>query len=320
MKGGSAVQAGERAEQKARQLEAAVEEARVKLQHAEQQLYAWRQGAEGERRTGAQLAGLEGRGWAVLHDLHWPGRPFANIDHIAVGPTGVYVIDSKNWSGRVEVCGGVLRQNGHGRDRECEGVASATGAVAAFLEPQHRALATAVLCLVAHPTPPQQPRACRVVGLEQLVTTLTAGPARIAPGDVPRIAAYLRALLDGSRSPEQKTTAVFGGLGVAPAEASATVRRRSHRPRRRPPVRRVAARPVQPRGRARAAGGGVAAGVVKLALIAALALYVGPKALQAIADSMTSPLSTPSVVVPHPSAQTPTTSAKPGSRARPVSR
>ncbi|WP_407923750.1 nuclease-related domain-containing protein [Arthrobacter cheniae] len=31
---------------------------------------------------------LELQGWRMLHDVHWPGRPKANIDHIAVGPGG----------------------------------------------------------------------------------------------------------------------------------------------------------------------------------------------------------------------------------------
>lgn len=315
------MQAGERAEQKARQLEAAVEEARGKLQQAEQQLHAWRQGAEGERRTAAELAALESRGWVVLHDLHWPGRPFANIDHIVVGPTGVYVIDSKNWSGQVTVTNGVLRQNGFRRDGECEAVASATGAVAALLEPQHRALTTAVLCLVAHPTPAHQPRACRVVGLEQMVATLTEGPAQIALADVPRMGHYLKGLLDGSRSPDQKTTAAFAALGSAPPEASAARRRSGHASRRRRPSNYAAPPTARARRRRRAAGRGVAVAAVRLALVAVLALYIAPRMLHTIVDSMKRPTSTPGVVVPLQPAATPTpTPTKPRSTARPLSR
>ena len=79
-------------------------------------------------------------GWQVLHDLHWPGRPFANIDHIVVGPGGVFVIDSKNWLGRIDVRDGVLRQNGYRRTEACDGAAQAAAAVAALLQPQHRSL------------------------------------------------------------------------------------------------------------------------------------------------------------------------------------
>ena len=55
---------------------------------------------------------LRRRGWAVLHDLAIPGWP-ANIDHLAIGPGGVPVIDSKHYRGRLR-----LDRNGmvwHGR-------------------------------------------------------------------------------------------------------------------------------------------------------------------------------------------------------------
>jgi Nuclease-related domain len=73
---------------------------------------AWRRGAAGERRTARLLAPLERRGWAVLHDLAVPGCK-ANIDHLAIGPGGVAVIDTKQHRGRLR-----LDQDGivwHGR-------------------------------------------------------------------------------------------------------------------------------------------------------------------------------------------------------------
>lgn len=36
----------------------------------------------------------------VFHDLALPGSP-ANVDHLVIGPTGVFVIDSKQWIGNV---------------------------------------------------------------------------------------------------------------------------------------------------------------------------------------------------------------------------
>jgi hypothetical protein len=63
---------------------------------------AWRRGAAGERRTARLLAPLERHGWAVLHDLAVPwGR--ANLDHLVVGPSGVFVIDSKQYRGRLQL-------------------------------------------------------------------------------------------------------------------------------------------------------------------------------------------------------------------------
>jgi Nuclease-related domain len=55
---------------------------------------AWRRGAAGERRTARLLGSLERQGWVVLHDLAVPGSR-ANIDHLVIGLSGVFVIDSK---------------------------------------------------------------------------------------------------------------------------------------------------------------------------------------------------------------------------------
>jgi hypothetical protein len=65
---------------------------------------AWKRGGEGERRVGARLekllAGSEVR---LLHDRLVLGAGRQNIDHIAVGPGGVTVIDTKNYRGKVRV-------------------------------------------------------------------------------------------------------------------------------------------------------------------------------------------------------------------------
>jgi hypothetical protein len=61
---------------------------------------AWRRGSAGERRTAQLLGPLEQHGWAVLHDLAVPGS-WANIDHLVIGPGGVFVIDSKQHRGRL---------------------------------------------------------------------------------------------------------------------------------------------------------------------------------------------------------------------------
>jgi Nuclease-related domain len=64
----------------------------------------WRRGAAGERRTARVLAALERQGWAVLHDLAVP-RSQANLDHLVIGPGGVFVIDSKQYRGRLQFDG-----------------------------------------------------------------------------------------------------------------------------------------------------------------------------------------------------------------------
>lgn len=71
---------------------------------------AWDQGAVGEELMARRLAELPDT-FRVLHDRRIPGTR-ANIDHIAVGPTGVWVIDAKRYKGKrpaLNVEGGIFR-------------------------------------------------------------------------------------------------------------------------------------------------------------------------------------------------------------------
>ncbi|WP_344948251.1 nuclease-related domain-containing protein [Sphaerisporangium flaviroseum] len=58
---------------------------------------SWRKGAAGERRTARALRRLERAGHLVLHDRALP-RGKANVDHLVIGPAGVFVVDTKNWN------------------------------------------------------------------------------------------------------------------------------------------------------------------------------------------------------------------------------
>jgi hypothetical protein len=57
---------------------------------------AWASGAEGERRVAVRLAEMAGDDVLLLHDRRIPGSR-ANIDHLAIGAAGVYVIDAKRY-------------------------------------------------------------------------------------------------------------------------------------------------------------------------------------------------------------------------------
>lgn len=78
-------------------------EARLRAEALETQAGAWAAGAEGERRVAGALQDLP-RGWVVLHDrLLRPGTRLTNIDHVVVGPGGVFLVDAKNWAGGLSV-------------------------------------------------------------------------------------------------------------------------------------------------------------------------------------------------------------------------
>ena len=103
---------------------------REKAERLQRSAALWEHGAEGEVAVARALESLPD-GWVVLHDLAWPGRPRANIDHVVIGPGGVFVVDAKNWSGRVEVRDQVLMQNGRQRERPSVSAAEAAIAVQA---------------------------------------------------------------------------------------------------------------------------------------------------------------------------------------------
>jgi hypothetical protein len=92
--------------------------------NAPQHERAWALGARGEERVAELLhKHLKDSGVVVLHDRRILGSR-ANIDHIAIGPGGVTVIDAKNYQGKVrtEVRGGLFRPRTErlligGRDR-----------------------------------------------------------------------------------------------------------------------------------------------------------------------------------------------------------
>lgn len=72
---------------------------------------AWDAGARGEEALGRRLDQLVDKSGRVLHDRRIRGTR-ANIDHIAVAPSGVYVIDAKRYAGKrpsLRVEGGFLR-------------------------------------------------------------------------------------------------------------------------------------------------------------------------------------------------------------------
>jgi hypothetical protein len=63
---------------------------------------AWRRASVAERRTEAQLRKLERLGYRTLHARAIPNSE-AQIDHLVVGPTGVYAVDSEKWDKRLPV-------------------------------------------------------------------------------------------------------------------------------------------------------------------------------------------------------------------------
>lgn len=65
------------------------------FRHNWPKIRALRQAEEGEKAVGQHLEGLRSQGYAVFHDLMGEGF---NVDHVIIGPAGVFTIETKTWS------------------------------------------------------------------------------------------------------------------------------------------------------------------------------------------------------------------------------
>lgn len=74
-----------------------------KLDELEAERLNWQRGDDGETVVGRILAGFPDE-YCVINDLKVPGQQ-SNLDHVVVGPTGVFVLDAKNWRGVVRADG-----------------------------------------------------------------------------------------------------------------------------------------------------------------------------------------------------------------------
>jgi hypothetical protein len=103
---------------------------------------AWSAGASGEEALGRRLNEQASDRLLLLHDRRIPGSR-ANIDHLAVAPCGLFVIDAKRYTGqpRLKVEGGVLRPRvekltvgGRDRTKLVDGVLQQVEVVRAVVE------------------------------------------------------------------------------------------------------------------------------------------------------------------------------------------
>lgn len=165
--------AGESADEVARRARAKAERL---LRHAE----LFEKGAAGERAVGALLDSLPPE-WTVLHDVRWPGRERANVDHVLIGPTGIYVIDSKNWSGQITLHRGVLRQNGYNRTKAVAGASGAAAAIAWLVPALDPRIFTPVICFAGDSAASGMVDGVLVCHVDNLASVVTSRPRVLSP-------------------------------------------------------------------------------------------------------------------------------------------
>lgn len=145
---------------------------------------AWAAGAQGERRVAAELSNLR-EAWTVLHDrLLRPGQSEANLDHVVIGPGGMFLVDAKNRAGRVmEWEGGLFQHVTRDGGRQSVSLAAELKKVhgmAAYMAVESGRPVTPVLCLAGAQESefgdPQMVQGVWVVPVSKLVEWLNARP------------------------------------------------------------------------------------------------------------------------------------------------
>lgn len=153
----------------------------------------WGEGARGEEKLGAALAELETRGWTVLHDVvldSW------NIDHVAIGPTGVFTIETKSHRGRIQHDGQQLLRSGHPLEKDFLRQAKSQGLwLGKQLEQRgHNVFVTPIVCFTRAyvRVPKSATRPVVVVPLKWLLETLERGKVRLNEAALRDVTAAVR--------------------------------------------------------------------------------------------------------------------------------
>ena len=174
-------------------------------------------GNEGERVVGALLDELVPEGWVVLHDRRKrPGSP-ANLDHVAVGPPGVVVIDAKNWTGRLRWDGRGMAIGSWRKDDELHRALVDAELVATAVP---GAPTSAVLAFVQDVGLPAPVRHHDVVLLQQerLLTWLRDLPPGLTAHEVRHLGQELEAAFPARSTSYKRPPKAYGPARLAVAE------------------------------------------------------------------------------------------------------
>jgi len=225
--------------------ESARAEAHTKRVKAEQVLPhagASERGAEDEESTARVLGALSADGWRIFHDVRWPGRAQASIDHIVVGPGGVFVVDSETWSGDIEVKSGALRQDGKRRARHVIASAAAAMAVGELLPGLTPEKIRPVICFARREPIYGWSGDTMICSTENIATFLTSSPRALDEAEMTEIAETLALSLQtaDARLPPPASTYAGDATPLAPSRESPRRAKRLPRPPMPRPVRIVA--------------------------------------------------------------------------------
>lgn len=202
------------------------ESARLKAAELRIEADHYERGAIGEERVGAVLDGADREAFRVLHDrLVSPGKSQANLDHIVVAHSGIYLIDAKNWTGNITIYKQSLWQHRTSSSgRQSISKTQQVKQVAGMAAQMQRGLGqrvTPVLCLAGENAerfgPPAEIDGVHIVAVTGLLEWLQAQPPQQRPVDLTSLAVQVSC---------QFPPATGGALTLAENDRPVT----SHRP------------------------------------------------------------------------------------------
>jgi hypothetical protein len=161
---------------------------------------AWQTGAEGELRTGRLLEPLTAEGFRILHDRKIPGSRAANIDHIVIGPPGVFVVETKSLGGSLQIRGNDVFVAGRRKTGMIDEVKREALAVESALAEEIAAngwTVSPIICVHRADLPMfrSEVAGVRIVSGKDLVKRLRTADRVISPADVERLATLADARL-----------------------------------------------------------------------------------------------------------------------------
>jgi hypothetical protein len=182
--GHSARVEAERAQARAKELERELAALRARAD-------AFSKGAEGEGIAAEALGALSAHGWHLLHDRQVPGLG-GNVDHVAVGPGGVVVLNAKHWEAAV-FRGGALWAGRHNCAKDVERLEKERFSISMLLKevlPDARGAASALVFTKGFEG---TPAGVRALTTQDLRAHFLEMPAVLTPTQAERVFSHLMA-------------------------------------------------------------------------------------------------------------------------------
>ncbi len=152
--------------------------------------YGYFKGARGEEMVAGELAHLPAE-WTIFNGLILPNG--SDIDHIAIGPQGIFVIETKHWKGNVAISNGQVVAEGRPiQNSPIIQIRHAMAAIAKAMDTSAPSI-NGILCFAGNQFADGTIRADEVIVCShlKLLQTLTTGPILLDAAAISRCVARL---------------------------------------------------------------------------------------------------------------------------------